>query len=72
MISNKGILYELGEQVEDLGHKPGTPAYNRELRKLKVFKCQDLKGLNECAACRVNESCELSREYRMDLRFPDR
>lgn len=66
------IVDQLKDQAEDLGYKVGSVEYEKELRKLKVFKCQDIRGFNECRPCVVFHSCELLREYKMDLYYPDR
>jgi hypothetical protein len=65
-----GTLKDLINEVEDLGLKPGTPVFDRELRKLKVIKCRELRGLDECApSCPANDECETYQSYRRDIRY---
>jgi hypothetical protein len=64
------IVDQLKEDVEDLGYAPGTEQYTRELRKLQVYKCQDIRGLNECRPCVAYFDCELVRLYKLDIRYP--
>lgn len=66
------IVDQLADQAEDLGYKVGSIEYEKELRKLKVFKCQDIRGFSECRPCVAFHSCNLLREYKMDIYYPDR
>jgi hypothetical protein len=65
----RGVLEELTNEVEDMGLVPGTPVFDRELRKLKVLKCRDLRGIDECVPCPAVEECDVYQAYRRDIRY---
>lgn len=74
MNSRRGVIDKLSDEAEDLGLTPGTPLFERTLRRLKVFKCRELKGIGDgdCSGCPANEDCSLYHEFRLDLRYPSR
>ena len=66
------VLTTLNDEAEDLGHKPGTPEYDKALIALKVGRCKEMHGVHECSDCPAHDHCELRREYMLDLKFPNR
>jgi len=60
------ILDELELQAEVAGYIPGTPAYDRHLRALKVEKCREMQGVNHCSACRAFLDCTLVKMHLKD------
>lgn len=66
------VLQELKDEAEDLGHKPGTPTFDKVLCKLKVIRCREMQSVSECPHCKAFESCGLINEYYMDIRYPNR
>jgi hypothetical protein len=63
------ILDDLQGQVELEGHAPGTPEYERELRRLKVEQCQRMQGVGKCAECARYEYCDLRVAYGFDRKY---
>lgn len=64
------ILQELEDFIEDLGYKPGTPAYERALRAAKVKRCQEMQGVPDCPVCPAYDYCELTKLHQIDVRYP--
>ena len=65
------LLDDLQSQVELEGHAPGTPAYDRKLRKLKVEQCKQMQGAGNCSDCAKFEFCDLRKEHWFDRKYGD-
>lgn len=65
-------LEVLGNELEDLGYKPGTPEYDRALRARKVEHCKEMRGVGSCSDCIAFEHCGLLKAHLMDLKYPNR
>ena len=57
------ILDQLQARVDNEGHEPGTPPYERRLLLLRVEKCVELQGVSSCSECKAYEHCPYAREY---------
>lgn len=58
--------------MELLGFTPGTPEYDRELRRLKVDYCKMMQNVSSCQECSKFDECELRLAYWRDLVNPER
>ena len=63
------ILEALQDQLELEGHTPGTPKYERELRRLKVEQCREMQGVGSCSDCARCEFCELRVAHIFDNKY---
>lgn len=63
------FLEELKDQLLANGYDEGTPAYEREYRRLKVIKCRDLRDLPYCSKCVIYMDCELIKQHLRDVRL---
>lgn len=57
---------ELLYAAEAAGHRPGTPAFDVELRSLRVQMCRDLNSLEHCSSCPRYYECELIKLHLRD------
>jgi hypothetical protein len=67
--ARRGILDEIKEMVESEGLPAGTPEYEKRYLTLKVERCKQLHGVNECSACVAYEECSLVREFSFLQRY---
>ena len=57
------------ESMAELSHPPGTPEYERTLRKLKVEQCLRMNSAGSCHECARYEHCELRVAYGFDRKY---
>jgi hypothetical protein len=60
------VLSEL-EKAAALRNEYGSDAYDRELRKLKVLKCREMKALSFCSECGAYLDCEILKQFLRDV-----
>lgn len=60
-------LEALLRELEAAGLKPGTPAFDRELRARKVQLCKDARAVSSCWDCAYFDHCELIKNHLRDL-----
>lgn len=63
------VLDDLQSKAELEGYAPGTPEYERELRRLKVEQCQQMQGVGMCSYCDRYEYCDLRVAHGFDKKY---
>ena len=62
------LLQQLEDELEALGARPGTFAYDKMYRARKVELCKELQRVPSCNECRAFDHCTLVKQYLVDLR----
>lgn len=60
---------EIAYEAEAFGCAPGSAAYDRKTRELRVLKCQEYQKVNFCSECRAHLDCELYKSHLRDVAF---
>lgn len=63
------ILEDLKERVEMSGYEPGTPEFEKELRREQVQLCMQMQDVGECQECARFSFCELRIAHWRDSRL---
>jgi len=58
---------QLEYEAEALGTTVGTLEHARATRRLQVYKCREMQGLQHCSACPNYYDCTLVKEYLRDV-----
>jgi len=61
------IIDDLVDQIELLGFTPGTPEFDRELRKEQVNRCMEIQEVPSCTECARFTYCNLRLAYWRDI-----
>jgi len=60
------LLKQLHERLEGAGLVPGSPSYDRALRREKVELCKLQKNVDSCWDCQYFDHCELVKAHLRD------
>ena len=69
MEGRRGIIDEIKEMVESEGLEQGTPEYEKRFLIVRVDRCKQLHGVNECSECVAYEECPLVRTFSFLQRY---